>query len=86
MVSSRWDTRWDWVFGVEFCKGLFVEFWFEVDLCGCLNNDSLFEDEIRQIEEDRAKAEAAAQLRETDYQLAYAIDILKGLSALKTEE
>lgn len=54
----------------------------EADLRGSLNNDSLSEDEIRQIEEDRAKAEAAAQLREDDYQLAYAIDILKGLSAL----
>ncbi|SLN63000.1 putative CtpA-like serine protease [Falsiruegeria litorea R37] len=54
----------------------------EADLRGSLNNDSLSEDEIRQIEEDRAKAEATAELREQDYQLAYAIDILKGLSAL----
>ena len=55
----------------------------EADLRGRLNNDSLSEDEIRQIEEDRAKAEAAAALREEDYQLAYAIDILKGLTALQ---
>ncbi|MFG5381163.1 S41 family peptidase [Yoonia sp. R2-816] len=54
----------------------------EADLRGSLDNDSLTEDEIRQIEEDRARAEAAAQLREDDYQLAYAIDILKGLNAL----
>ena len=54
----------------------------EADLRGSLDNDSLSEDEIRQIEEDRARAEAAAQLREDDYQLAYAIDILKGLNAL----
>lgn len=54
----------------------------EADLRGSLNNDSLTEDEIKQIEADRAKAEAAAALREEDYQLAYAIDILKGLSAL----
>jgi carboxyl-terminal processing protease len=54
----------------------------EADLRGSLNNDSLSEDEIRQIEEDRAKAEAAADLRDDDYQLAYAIDVLKGLSAL----
>ncbi|CUH41965.1 S41 family peptidase [Ruegeria atlantica] len=53
----------------------------EADLRGSLNNDSLSEDEIRQIEEDRAKAEATSELREEDYQLAYAIDILKGLSA-----
>ncbi|WP_375259395.1 S41 family peptidase [Citreimonas sp.] len=54
----------------------------EADLRGRLDNDSLSEDEIRQIEEDRARAEAAAALREEDYQLAYAIDILKGLVAL----
>ncbi|CUJ97425.1 putative CtpA-like serine protease [Ruegeria denitrificans] len=53
----------------------------EADLRGSLNNDSLSEDEIRQIEEDRARAEATAELREEDYQMAYAIDILKGLSA-----
>jgi carboxyl-terminal processing protease len=54
----------------------------EADLRGSLDNDSLTEDEIKQLEEDRARAEAAAELREQDYQLAYAIDILKGLSAL----
>ena len=58
----------------------------EADLRGSLNNDSLTEDQIKQIEEDRAKAEKAAQLREEDYQLAYAIDILKGLSALGSSE
>ncbi|WP_323765924.1 S41 family peptidase [Marinovum sp.] len=57
----------------------------EADLRGSLDNDSLSEDEIKQIEEDRAKAEAAAALREEDYQLAYAIDILKGLSALGSQ-
>ena len=58
----------------------------EADLRGSLNNDSLSEDEIKQIEADRAKAEAAAALREEDYQLAYAIDILKGLSAIGTQD
>jgi len=58
----------------------------EADLRGSLNNDSLSEDEIRQIEEDRAKAEAAAELRSEDYQLAYAIDILKGLTALNPSD
>ncbi|GHG81835.1 S41 family peptidase [Pseudodonghicola xiamenensis] len=57
----------------------------EADLRGRLSNDSLTEDEIRQIEEDRAKAEEAARLRDEDYQLAYAIDILKGLSVIATE-
>jgi carboxyl-terminal processing protease len=59
---------------------------FESDLRGSLSNDSLTEDERRQIEEDQAKAEEAADLREEDYQLAYAIDILKGLNALGPTE
>jgi carboxyl-terminal processing protease len=54
----------------------------EADLRGSLDNDSLTADEIEQIQADRARAEAAAQLRKDDYQLAYAIDILKGLNAL----
>ncbi|MGO4916734.1 S41 family peptidase [Pseudogemmobacter sp. W21_MBD1_M6] len=54
----------------------------EADLRGSLNNDSMTEDEKKQLEDDFAKAEEAAKLREEDYQLAYAIDILKGLSAI----
>ncbi len=54
----------------------------EADLRGRLNNDSLSEDEIRQIEEERERVEQTARLREEDYQLAYAIDILKGLAAM----
>jgi len=54
----------------------------EADLRGSLSNDSLTEDERKQIEAERAEAEQAAKLRETDYQLAYAIDILKGLSVV----
>ena len=54
----------------------------EAGLRGSLENDSLSEDEILQIEADRARAQAAADLREDDYQLAYAIDILKSLNAL----
>ncbi|MDF3349703.1 S41 family peptidase [Sulfitobacter sp. KE34] len=58
----------------------------EADLRGRLNNDSLTDDQIKQIEDDREKARKAAELREEDYQLAYAIDILKGLSALGPNE
>ncbi|KIN63065.1 Peptidase family S41 [Sulfitobacter noctilucicola] len=58
----------------------------EADLRGSLNNDSLTEDQVDQIMQDRAKAEEAAELREEDYQLAYAIDILKGLSALGEQD
>lgn len=54
----------------------------EADLRGSLNNDSLTEDEILQIEADREKADLAAKLRDEDFQLAYAIDLLHGLSAI----
>jgi carboxyl-terminal processing protease len=54
----------------------------EADLRGALGNDDLSDEERGQIEADQARAEAAAALRDEDYQLAYAIDILKGLSAL----
>ena len=57
----------------------------EADLRGALSNDSLSEDEIQQIEADRLKAENAAKLRQDDYQLAYAIDILSGLSAISIQ-
>jgi carboxyl-terminal processing protease len=57
----------------------------EADLRGVLSNDSMTEDEKRQAEEERTKAEEAAKLRVEDYQLAYAIDILKGLSAIAPE-
>ena len=58
----------------------------EADLRGSLGNDSLTEDQIQQIKEEQEKAEAVARLREEDYQLAYAIDILKGLNALGPTE
>ncbi|MBS8228022.1 S41 family peptidase [Vannielia litorea] len=58
----------------------------EADLRGAISNDSLSEDEIRQIEEERAAAEKSAELRDEDYQLAYAIDLLKGLHALEPAE
>jgi carboxyl-terminal processing protease len=54
----------------------------EADLRDSISNDSYTEEERRQIEEDREIAEEAAKLREEDAQLAYAIDLLKGLSAL----
>lgn len=54
----------------------------EADLRGALDNDSISEAEREQLLKERQKAEDAAELREEDYQLAYAIDILKGLNAL----
>ncbi|MFD1796509.1 S41 family peptidase [Paracoccus aurantiacus] len=55
----------------------------EADLRGALNNDSYSDEEKRQLEEEAAEVEATAKLREEDYQLAYAIDILKGLAAVE---
>jgi len=54
----------------------------EADLRGSLDNDSLTEDERRQIEEERLASEESARLRDEDYQLAYALDLLRGLNAL----
>ncbi len=58
----------------------------EADLRGAITNDTMSDDEKRVWEEEQAKAEAAAKLREEDYQLAYAIDILEGLSAIAVAE
>jgi len=58
----------------------------EADLRDALNNDSYTEEERRQIEEERIKAEQAAKLRQEDAQLAYAVDLLKGLSALAPKD
>ena len=54
----------------------------EASLRGAIQNSTLSEDELRQLEEEQAIAEATARLRNEDYQLAYAIDILTGLNAL----
>ncbi len=54
----------------------------EADLRGSLENDSLTDDEKKILEEDRLKKEETARLREEDYQLSYAIDILRGMAFL----
>ena len=54
----------------------------EADLRGILSNDSMTEAERTQAEAELKAAEDAAKLRDEDYQLAYAIDVLKGLSVL----
>lgn len=55
----------------------------EADLRGAISNDSMTDDERKQAEEERKHAEDAAKLRKDDYQMAYAIDILKGLQAIE---
>lgn len=54
----------------------------EADLRGSLSNDSLSEDELRQLEEEREEAENMAARRDEDYQLAYALDMIRGLNVL----
>jgi carboxyl-terminal processing protease len=57
----------------------------EADLRGSLKNDSMTEDERKMLEAEQARAEASARLRSEDYQLAYAIDILRGVAAIAAE-
>jgi carboxyl-terminal processing protease len=57
----------------------------EADLRGVISNDSMTEDEKKVYEEEQKQAEEAAKLRDEDYQLAYAVDILKGLFTLSPE-
>ncbi|MEM9433416.1 MAG: S41 family peptidase [Pseudomonadota bacterium] len=54
----------------------------EANLRGSLGNDSVSEEDQKLLEEERDRALAVAKLREEDYQLAYALDVLKGLNAL----
>ena len=58
----------------------------EADLRGSLNNDSMTEDEKKIYKDEQAKAEDAAKRRQEDYQLAYAVDIIKGLTVIKPVE
>ncbi|MBC7478474.1 MAG: S41 family peptidase [Pseudorhodobacter sp.] len=55
----------------------------EADLRGILSNDSMTDEEKAQLQEDRTRTEEAAKLRDDDYQLAYAVDILRGLAAVE---
>ncbi|WP_439561101.1 S41 family peptidase [Roseinatronobacter sp.] len=54
----------------------------ENDLRGRLDNSDITDDERRQLEDERRQAEDVARMRQDDYQLAYALDILRGLTAL----
>jgi carboxyl-terminal processing protease len=54
----------------------------EADLRGRLENDAMTDAEREALEAAQRKAEETARLRREDYQLAYAIDILKGYVAL----
>jgi carboxyl-terminal processing protease len=54
----------------------------EASLRGAIDNDSMTDEEKRLYEEELARAEESAKLRDEDYQLAYAVDIIKGLTAI----
>ncbi len=54
----------------------------EADLRGAITNDSMTDEEKRLYEEELARAVESAKLRDEDYQLAYAVDIIKGLTAI----
>ena len=57
----------------------------EASLRGAISNDSMTDEEKRLYEEELTRAEESAKLRDEDYQLAYAVDILKGLTAIAPE-
>ncbi len=57
----------------------------EADLRGAITNDSMTEEEKRLYQEEQQRAEESAKLRDEDYQLAYAVDIIKGLTAIAPE-
>ena len=55
----------------------------ESSLRGSLTNDSLSENDKKRIEEEEKELNEKAKLRRDDYQLSYAIDLLKGFSVLQ---
>jgi len=54
----------------------------EASLRGAIGAQAISDDERRMREEEERAAEQVARLRGEDYQLAYALDILRGLSAM----
>ena len=59
---------------------------YEADLPGILKNDSISEAEKKQLSAEAKAAEEEAKLRDTDFQLAYAIDLLNGMNVLDKEK
>ena len=55
----------------------------EASLRGSLTNDSLSESDKKRLEEEEKELKEKAKLRRDDYQLSYAIDLLKGFSVLQ---
>ncbi|WP_102223950.1 S41 family peptidase [Acidimangrovimonas sediminis] len=59
---------------------------FEADLPGILKNDAITEQEKKQLSAEAKAADEEAKLRESDFQLAYAIDLLKGLTVIGKDD
>ena len=55
----------------------------EANLKGSLENDSLSDNEKQRLEEEERMLKEKAKLRRDDYQLSYALDLLKGFSVLQ---
>ena len=54
----------------------------EIDLRGALSNDNLTEEQKEIIESEREKRETIADRRRKDFQLAHALDLIKGLTTV----
>ena len=58
----------------------------EIDLRGALSNENLTDDEKNLIEIERERREIIAERRRDDFQLAHALDLIKGLSKMSINE
>ena len=58
----------------------------EIDLRGALSNENLTDDEKNLIETERERREIIAERRRNDFQLAHALDLIKGLSKMNINE
>lgn len=56
---------------------------FETDLDGRLDNDSILPADREKLEQEQKAKVRIAELRQQDYQLAYALDIVRGLAVLE---
>ena len=58
----------------------------ESDLRGALSNDSLNDDEKEQLDLENKRKENSAAIKEEDYQISYALDIIRGLTIYNEEK
>tara|TARA_B100001996_G_scaffold15097_1_gene12535 strand:+ start:2826 stop:4148 length:1323 start_codon:yes stop_codon:yes gene_type:complete len=58
----------------------------EIDLRGAFSNENLTDDEKNLIETERERREIIAERRRNDFQLAHALDLIKGLSKMSINE